>query len=589
VKKLAAFLKPYRFSAAGAVLLVFLHSIADLMLPRLMARIVDGGIVAGDRELILRVGALMLAIAVLGSAAAVLSAFLSAKSALGFGRDLREAVFARAEGFSLAEFDAAGTSTLITRTTNDVMQVQGVVHTGMHMLARAPLMAVGGFALAFATDARLALALLAALPFLIGTIVLIARKGLPLFSRVQERTDVLGRVLREGLPGIRVVRAVHREDAERERCERANAELSAGSLSAQRTMATLMPALNLVMNLATVAVVWFGGRQVADQSLRIGSLMAFLQYATHILFSLMILSNLFVMLPRAQVAAGRVLEVLETESSIKDPAHPELPDASARGGRAGAGGGRPAPGRVEFRNVSFRYAGAEEAALEDVSFVAEAGKTTAIIGGTGAGKSTMLSLVPRFYDVGAGAVLVDGLDVRRWSQESLRERLGFVPQKAVLFTGSVAGNIAYGCPGAPAERLRRAAETAQAAEFIDSLPEGYESAVAQGGANFSGGQKQRLSIARALARLPEIYLFDDSFSALDFRTDARLRAALAREAAGATVIVVAQRVGTVMDADRIVVLDEGRVVGIGVHAELLETCPVYREIADSQLSAKEAV
>ncbi len=558
------------------MVLVLAQTFADLLLPRLMARIVDEGVVGGDAGVIFRVGAAMLAVAVCGSASAVSASYFAARSALGFGRDLRAKVHERVTGFSLAEFQSFGTSTLITRTTNDVTQIQNIVHTGMHMLVRAPLMAFGSLALALSTDARLSLILLGALPFLLGSIALVARKGVPLFKMVQRKTDALNRVLREGLTGVRVVRAFNREEAERDRFDRANGDLTGASLSAQRTMALLSPVLMLVMNLTSIAVVWFGSFQAVEGSIRIGSLMAFLQYAMHILFSLMILSNLFVMLPRAQVSAERVNAVLDAVPSIRDPDHAS---AVPRGPR----------GRIEFRDVSFSYPGAEERALRGVSFVAEEGKTTAIIGGTGSGKSTLLALVPRFYDVDAGAVLVDGADVRDYPQAELRAKLGLVPQKAVLFSGSVADNIRYGKPGASDEEVLAAAETAQAADFVSAIPEGIGARVAQGGVNFSGGQKQRLSIARALARGPEIYLFDDSFSALDFKTDARLRSALKRKAAGATVLIVAQRVGTIRDADRIVVLDEGRVAGVGTHAELLASCAVYREIVESQFSEGEAV
>ena len=581
MKKLAAFLKPYFFFATAAIVLVFLQSIADLLLPKLMAEIVDRGVIAGDAGVIRGVGLRMLAIALAGSAAAVLSSYFASRTALAFGRDLRLSVFTRVESFSQREFNEIGTSTLITRTTNDVTQLQNLVQTSIHMLARAPLMATGSLVLAFWTDARLTLILIAVLPFLIGSVILVARKGVPLFKRVQTKIDSLNRVLREGLTGIRVVRAFNREESERRRFEGANKELAETSLQAQRTMAFLMPVMMLLMNLTSVAVVWFGGLQAAAGDLRIGDLMAFLQYAMHILISLMILSQMFVMLPRAAVSADRVVAVLEVKPGILDPAEP----ASAAGSAA-------ARGRVEFRGLSFKYPGAEEWALRDVSFAANPGEVTAIIGGTGSGKSTLLSMVPRFYDASEGAVLVDGVDVREYAQADLRSRVGYVPQKSMLFTGTVADNIRYGKGDATEAQLRRAAETAQADEFVRAMTAGYGSTVAQGGTNFSGGQKQRLSIARALVREPEIYLFDDSFSALDFKTDARLRAALRRSlgsrAAETTVLIVAQRVGTVMDADRIVVMDEGLVSGIGTHEELLRSCAVYREIVESQLSAEVA-
>lgn len=576
MRKLAKFLKPYRFSIAAAILLVFLQSIADLLLPRLMAEIVDSGVIEGDAAVILRVGTMMIAIAIVGSAAAVLSSYFAAKSALSFGRDLRQRVFARAESFSLNEFNSLGTSTLITRTTNDVAHLQNIVQMSLHMLARAPLMAIGSLTLAFATDAKLTLVLIAALPFLVGAVVLVAKKGFPLFKRVQEKTDALNRVLREGLTGIRVVRAFNQEETERARFRRANDDLTAASLSAQRVVVVLQPVMMVLMNLTSVAIVWFGGLRAAAGDMRIGDMMAFLQYGMHILFSLMILSQMFVMLPRAQVSAERVNEVLDTVPVINDP---ELPAASAASS---------ARGSVEFRNVSFKYPGAEEWALRDVSFLSSPGETTAIIGGTGSGKSTLLSLAQRFYDAVSGSVLVNGTDVRAYAQADLRSRIGYVPQKAVLFTGSVADNVRYGKDGASDAEVRRAAETAQADEFVSALGEGYGAAVSQGGSNFSGGQKQRLSIARALVRNPEIYLFDDSFSALDFKTDRKLRSAIRRalgeRAEAATVLIVAQRVGTVMDADRIVVLDEGRVAGIGTHRELVGSCAVYREIVESQLT-----
>jgi len=460
------------------------------------------------------------------------------------------------------------------------------VQAALHMLTRAPLMALGSLGLALATDVRLTLVLLAALPFLVGTTVFVARIGMPMFKRVQAKTDVLNRVLREGLTGIRVVRAFNREDAERDRFGAANEDLTRTALRAQRVMAVLMPAMMVLMNLSSVAVVWFGGHQAASGQLRIGDMMAFLQYAMHILFSLMILSHLFVMLPRAQVSAERIVEVLETVPAVADPEKP------AAGPRSAAGNAAPR-GVLEFRNVSFKYPGAEEWALREVSFTARPGETTAIIGGTGSGKSTLLALVPRFFDAESGAVLLDGIDVREYPLEELRSRLGYVPQKTILFTGTVADNLRFGREDAAEADLRRAARIAQADSFVEALEGGYDGRVSQGGSNFSGGQKQRLSIARALVRDPDLYLFDDSFSALDFRTDARLRDALSealrKRPGGATVLVVAQRVGTIMNADRIVVLDNGSVAGIGTHRELMESCPVYREIAESQMEAEAAV
>lgn len=592
IKKLAVFLKPYRATVIAAVMLVFLQSFTDLLLPKLMAEIVDAGVVRGDRDVILRVGILMIGTTLIGAAAAASAAFLSAKSSLGFGRDLRRKVFERVEGFSLREFDSFGTSTLITRTTNDVGQLQNVVLMSMHMMTRAPLMAIGSLTLAFATDARLTLVLIASLPFLVAAVVLISKKGLPLFRVVQDKTDALNRVLREGLTGIRVVRAFNRETAERERFARANEELTNVSLQAQRIMAIIMPVMMILMNLASVAVVWFGGLRVNAGALGIGQMMAFLQYATHMLFSFMILSNMFVMLPRAAVSAGRVLEVLETAPSIVDAPQVAVPGGVANAdARAVADGviARVAP-RIEFRDVYFKYPGAEAWALSGIGFSVRGGETVAIIGGTGSGKTSLLSLILRFYDPQSGVVTVDGRDVRSYDQADLRARMGYAPQNASLFVGDIGSNIRYGKEAADQEEVREAARIAQASDFIDALPEGFSATVAQGGSNFSGGQKQRLSIARALIRSPSVYLFDDSFSALDLKTDARLRAELQASIRAknpdAAVLIVAQRVGTVVDADRIVVLDEGRIAGIGTHAELLTSCAVYQEIAESQLGIR---
>ena len=578
MKKLLSYLRPYRASVAFALVLVFVQSISELLLPALMAEIVDRGVVRGDTGLILRSGVLMLFVALAGAACNILSAFYSSKVSMAFGRDLRLELFSRVESFSAREFDAIGVSTLITRTTNDVSQIQNFLIMALRLLARAPLMAIGGLIMALYTDARLSLVLVVALPLLAASVALVSAKGMPLFRRMQDRIDALNLVLREGLTGIRVVRAFNRLETERVRFRAANEELRRTSLSAQRIMTVLMPVMMILMNLTTVAVVWFGGLRVDAGAIQVGDLMAFVQYAMQILFSMMMLSAMFAMYPRASISADRVAEVLETSSSIRDP---ERAPASAE----------PLPersGRIEFRNVSFRYPGAEEYALRDVSFSVAAGETTAIIGGTGSGKTTLVSLLLRFYDAESGSVQVDGRDVREFRQEELRARMGYAPQKAHLFSGTVADNIRFGAPDAGMDEVRSAAEAAQARDFISELPLGYETAVAQGGTNFSGGQRQRISIARVLARRPEICVFDDSFSALDFTTDARLRAALAERPADAAVLIVAQRIATIRNADRIVVLDEGKVAGIGTHGSLLADCPVYREIASSQLSTEES-
>ena len=571
-------LRPFTPAIALCLFLIFGQTMADLFLPTLMADVVNKGIAENSVAAILRYGAMMLAVACASVAASVAAGFLSSRIALGFGSSLRSAVFAKVESFSLREIDRFGVSTLITRTTNDITQVQMLVIMGMRMMIGAPLMCVGGIIMAVSIDAGLSLVLVAALPVLVAAIILIAGRGSRLFRRLQEKVDALNRIVRESLSGVRVIRAFNRTGTDTARFDTANRDLTETALKAQRTMTSMMPIMMVVMNFTTIAIVWFGGHAIEAGSMGVGDLMAFLQYAMMILFSLMMVSMMFVFLPRATVSAGRIAEVLGVSPSVSDPAAPREPAAAARG-------------VLEFRDVGFRYPGAEERALSGVSFTALPGEVTAVIGGTGSGKSTLINLVPRFYDVEEGSVSVDGVDVREMRQASLRSRIGYAPQKAVLFSDSVAGNIGYGTEGAGREEVERAGRTAQAAEFVEAMAGSWDAPVAQGGANLSGGQKQRLSIARALARKPEIYLFDDSFSALDFKTEAALRSALkealGKDAGGATVVIVAQRVSTVRDADRIVVLDDGVVAGIGRHRELLDTCPVYREIALSQLSEEE--
>jgi ATP-binding cassette subfamily B multidrug efflux pump len=567
-------LRPFAPAIALCIALIFGQTMADLYLPTLMADVVNKGIATNSIDAIIRFGIIMLVVACASMVASVSAGFLSSRVALGFGSALRSEVFRRVESFSLREIDRFGISTLITRNTNDVTQVQMLVIMGMRMMIGAPLMCIGGIIMAVSINARLSLVLVAALPILVVAISFIAGRGSRLFRRLQEKVDVLNRIMRESLSGVRVIRAFNRIGTDKARFDGANRDLTETALKAQRTMTSLMPIMMVVMNFTTIAIVWFGGHAIEARAMGVGDLMAFLQYAMMILFSFMMVSMMFVFLPRAAVSAGRIAEVLETRPGISDPASPKEPSSGLRG-------------VLEFRNVGFRYPGAEERALSGVSFMALPGEVTAVIGGTGSGKSTLVNLVPRFYDPEEGAVLVDGVDVREMSQASLRLRIGYAPQKAVLFSDSVAGNIGYGSGGAEPEEIRRAGRIAQATDFIETMAGSWAAAVSQGGANLSGGQKQRLSIARALARKPEIYLFDDSFSALDFKTEAALRSALKEETEGATVIIVAQRVSSVKNADRIVVLEDGAVAGIGTHRELLETCPVYREIALSQLSEEE--
>lgn len=594
MRRLFSHLRPYSVSIALCLILVLLQSLSELALPTLMANIVDVGIPAGDTGYILLTGGRMLLVAFLGMACAIGAGYLSARVSTGFGRDLREMVFSRVESFSLREFDKFGTASLITRTTNDITQVQMVVLMTLRMVVSTPIMAIGGVIMAVSTDVGLSKTLLWALPFIFIIMAYGISRGMPLFKTIQAKVDRLNLVLRENLTGIRVVRAFNREDHEAKRFDEANRDLVETHLRVSRIMSSMMPLIMLTINFMMIALIWIGSHRVEAGNLDVGGLMAFVQYAMRILFALLNISFMFVMYPRASASADRVIEVLDSVPEIVDP--PE--DAGARAPGVLETGDDEAPhapgesagdlrGRVEFRDVTFSYPGAEEPALRNITFTASPGEVTAIIGGTGSGKSTLVNLIPRFYDVDSGAILIDGVDIRSMKQERLRSLIGLVPQKAVLFSGTIAENIRYGKEDATMEEIIHACKIAQAHDFISELPDGYESMVAQGGTNFSGGQKQRLSIARAIVRKPAIYIFDDSFSALDFRTDARLRAALRRETQGATVIIVAQRVATIMDADRILVLDGGRLVGIGTHRELLKTCPVYREIVLSQMSEEE--
>jgi ATP-binding cassette subfamily B multidrug efflux pump len=572
--KLFKYLKLYAIPIAAVVVLVFFQCLADLYLPNLMSNIVNTGITNGDVNYIMRTGGLMLLVALGGSACAVIAGYLSAHAAMGFGEILRRELFVHVSDFSLHEFDKLGTPSLVTRNTNDVTQLQTVAFIILRMMIMAPIMCVGGIIMAVSKDRRLSWVIIAVIPILVATIVIVAMKGFPLFKAIQKKIDKINLVLREQLTGIRVIRAFNRIDYEQERFQAANFDLMQISIQVNRMMAVVMPIMMLLMNLTTIAVIWFGSIRIDRGTTNIGNMMAFLQYAMQILFSLLMASLMLIMIPRAQASADRINEVLQTEPEIRDPV-----------------GARKAPyigrGFIEFRDVSFSYHGAEEPAVSDISFSARPGEVTAIIGSTGSGKSTLISLIPRFYEVSQGGIFIDGVDVREMTQEELRAKIGLVPQKAVLFSGTIAENIRFGKPDATDEELFRAAEIAQASEFILGMKDGFDSIIAQGGTNVSGGQKQRISIARALVRNPEIFLFDDSFSALDFKTDARLRAALRKETAEATVIIVGQRVATIMDADRIIVLDEGRIAGIGRHRELYQTCEVYREIVGSQLSEEE--
>src|SRR5437867_11853568 len=573
--KLSRLIKPYRGSVAIVLVLGLAQSIGSLLLPRLMSDVVDKGIVKGDQRAILELGGFMLLMSVVATLCAIAGSYYAAKVATGFGRTLRGAIFARVEHFSIHQFDRFGSASLVTRTTNDTTQVQQMLIMLLTMVIAAPMMAIGGVILALSQDTQLAWVLIAVMPVMALVVGLIMRNAVPLSQAMQLKVDRLNLVLAEGLSGVRVIRAFDRAAHQRERFDRVNLDLTNTAIAVNRLIAFLMPALIVMLNLTSIAIIWFGSHRIDEGAMQVGAMIASLQYAMQILFAVFMVTALFVMLPRASASAARINEVLEVAREIGDPATPVQPQLATK------------RGHVEFQNVTFQYPGAEEPALTGVSFTALPGEVTAIIGGTGSGKSTLAGLIPRFYDVNEGRVLVDGVDVREMTQADLRARIGFVPQKALLFSGTVAANIRYGREEASDEEIRHATTVAQAIEFIDAMPEKFASPISQGGINLSGGQKQRLSVARAIVRTPDVYVLDDSFSALDVATDAKLRAALKSETANATVFVVAQRISTVIDADRIVVLDNGRVAGIGTHADLLETNEIYREIVASQVSLEE--
>ncbi|HKV00727.1 MAG TPA: ABC transporter ATP-binding protein [Ktedonobacteraceae bacterium] len=571
--KLLRFMKPYRAVLVLVVVLAFLQAMANLYLPTLFANIVDKGIIGKDIGYIWRTGGIMLLITFGGTFAAVVGIFFSSQVATGFGKIIRARLFTHVAQFSLHEFDSVSTSSLITRTTNDTTQVQQVMILVLNMMITAPFTLIAGIILALNQDVGLSWILVVVIPVLVASILILMSKAIPLFRVMQTKLDKLNLILDEGLTGVRVVRAFDRQKYEEHRFDEANLELTNVAIRVNRLVASLMPIMMLCLNLSSIAILWFGAIRINNGEMQFGALIAFLHYAMQILFSLLMISMMFIMLPRAAASADRINEVLAIEPEISDPDHAQRADKQK--------------GYVEFQDVTFSYPGAEKSALSHISFSAAPGEVTAIIGGTGAGKSTLVSLIPRFYDIDSGHLLVDDVDVHEMSQEHLRSKIGFVPQKAVLFSGTVAENIRYGKEDATDEEVRHAAEVAQATEFISEMQEGFDSVIAQGGTNVSGGQKQRLSIARALVRKPEIYVFDDSFSALDFKTDAKLRATLKQETRESTVLIVSQRVSTIMDADQIIVLDEGRVAGIGTHRELMRSNEVYREIVSSQLSLEE--
>jgi ATP-binding cassette subfamily B protein len=556
------------------VALQLVATLGMLYLPTLNADIIDHGVITGDTHYILRLGAVMLGVSVVQLGCAGAAVLFGARTAMAVGRDLRAAVFDRVQAFSAREVGGFGAPSLITRATNDVQQVQMLVLLTFTLMVSAPIMCIGGIILAVNQDAVLSLLLVGIVPVLMVTVGLIVRRMRPLGRGMQDRLDTVNRILREQLAGLRVIRAFVRDDHERRRFGVANADLTDVSLRFGRLMALMFPLVLTVVNFSSVAVLWFGSHRIDAGDMQIGALTAFISYLMQILMSVMMATFMFMMIPRAEVCAERIQEVLSTESSLPPPTSPvrELHGH----------------GRLELRGVGFRYPGAEFPVLRGVSLQAGPGRTTAVIGSTGSGKTTLLGLVPRIAEATEGAVLVDGVDVRELDPAVLARTVGIVPQRPYLFSGTIASNLRYGNPDATDEELWHALEVAQARQFVEAMPDGLDSPIAQGGTNVSGGQRQRLAIARVLVHRPEIYLFDDSFSALDYATDARLRAALTRETADATVVIVAQRVATIRDADQIIVLERGEVVGVGTHHQLMADNPTYREIVLSQLTEQEA-
>jgi ATP-binding cassette subfamily B protein len=574
ISLLRSHLRPYQQPIILIVLFQLVSTIASLYLPGLNAQIIDQGVVTGDTGYIVRTGAVMLAVTVLQILCSIAAVYFGAKTAMALGRDLRESVFVKVESFAAQEVGRFGAPSLITRSTNDIQQVQMLVLLTFTMMITAPIMCFGGIIMALRQDVALSSLLLVIVPVLLVCVVLIISRMRPLFRSMQKKIDLINQILREQIGGVRVIRAFVKDTHERRRFDAASTDLMDVSVGVGRLMALMFPTVMLVMNVSSVAVMWFGGHRIATGQMQIGTLTAFLSYLLQILMAVMMATFMFVMLPRAEVSAERIKEVLDTVPSVRAPQAPQLRSLRR--------------GLVELCEASFSYPGAQEAVLHAVSLIARPGETTAIVGSTGSGKSTLLNLIPRLVDVTAGSVLVDDHDVRALDPEDLRSSIGLIPQRPYLFGGTVATNLRYGKADATDDELWAALEIAQAREFVQEMPDGLNSVIAQGGTNVSGGQRQRLAIARAVVKSPDIYLFDDSFSALDYDTDARLRAALSTVTAASAVIIVAQRISTIRRADRIVVLDQGAVVGTGTHAALMGSCETYRQIVLSQLSEEEA-
>ena len=573
MSKLLKYAEPYILPILAAIVLLFGQAICDLSLPDYMSDIINKGITAGDKNFIIKTGFTMLGVSLLSAIFTIIVSFIAAKTSAGMCRSIRNDLFTNIESFSSAEFDKFSTSSLITRTTNDVTQIQTLIVMIIRMVFYAPIMAIGGFVHALANSKSMSWIIALAIVCLLGLIITVFSIAMPKFKAIQSLIDKLNLVVRENLDGILVVRAFNTQNFEENRFDKANKNLTDTNLFVNRVMVSMMPVMTLIMNLVTVLIVWVGANQVSSFKMDVGEMMAYMQYVIQIIFSFLMLSMMFIMIPRASVSGDRIADVLEAVSSIKNNNIATSIDKCT--------------GLIEFNNVCFKYPGGDEDVLHNISFTARPGETTAFIGSTGSGKSSIINLIPRFYDVTSGEILLDGIDLRDIDLHSLREQIGYVPQKGILFSGTIKSNISYADKNASEEDILRAASIAQAMEFIDSKPERFDTGIAQGGNNVSGGQKQRLSIARSLLRKPQISIFDDSFSALDFKTDAALRKALKEETGDSTVLLVAQRISTIMNAEQIIVLDNGYIVGKGTHDDLMKSCEVYREIALSQLSEEE--
>ena len=571
--KLLKYAEPYILLIIAAIILLFGQAICDLSLPDYMSDIINKGITVGDKNFIIKTGFTMLGISLLSAVFTIIVSFLAAKIAAGMCRTIRNDLFTNIETFSNAEFDKFSTSSLITRTTNDITQIQMLIVMSIRMIFYAPIMAIGGFVHALANSKSMSWIIALAIICLLGLILTIFTIAMPKFKIIQNLIDKLNLVVRENLDGILVIRAFNTQEFEENRFDKANKDLTDTNLFVNRVMVSMMPIMTLIMNLVTVLIVWVGANQVSGFKMDVGEMMAYLQYVMQIIFAFLMLSMMFIMIPRASVSGDRIADVLEAKTSIKNNNIASKIDNCT--------------GLVEFKNVCFRYPGGDEDVLNNISFTARSGETTAFIGSTGSGKSSIINLIPRFYDPSSGEVLIDGINIKNIDLHELRKNIGYVPQKGILFSGTIKSNLSYADKNASDENILRAASIAQAMEFIDSKPDRFDEIIAQGGNNVSGGQKQRLSIARALLSKPQIAIFDDSFSALDFKTDAALRKALKKETGSSTVLLVAQRISTIMNAEQIIVLDNGHIAGKGTHENLMKTCNIYREIALSQLSQEE--